>query len=166
MICFVTYFFVSFLFERIFYQGKIDKENRFVANLSPFAETILFAIYFLVGVYQVFVLSSNSLVWYEWIFPVVWIIWFLTKGFKVILCRNNFIKIKDGIFEYYTTSRGGIFSAESYQFADHLLVLRSIHETVPPLILDLKEMNLRGYTRSLKKYLKDSSGINEYSFEG
>jgi hypothetical protein len=165
LLALLGYIFANFIFKKIFYNGKLNEDNWLVFNLSPFAETMLTTLYLSVGVYEIVILSTTLPIWYEWIFPIFWIFWFSIKGFLVFLTRNNFIKIKGKIIEYNTTNGSGSFKTETYEFADHLLVLRSIdNKKVPPLILDLKDLNLIGFKSSIKKHLEKSE-LKKYNIQ-
>ena len=94
LLALLGYIFANFIFKKIFYNGKLNEDNWLVFNLSPFAETMLTTLYLSVGVYEIVILSTTLPKWYEWIFPIFWILFFLMKGLFVLVTSKNYIKIK------------------------------------------------------------------------
>ena len=170
LLALLGYIFANFIFKKIFYNGKLNEDNWLVFNLSPFAETMLTTLYLSVGVYEIVILSTTLPKWYEWIFTIFWILFFLMKGLFVLVTSKNYIKIKNNTVEYYKTItikefEKGTFDFDSYRFIIKkteapfsekglFLELNSIEDEKKQIEFDLKEMDLEGFKDSMEKYLE------------
>ena len=164
VIAIIAYILLGFLFKKFFYVGKFDNDNWMVFNLSIYAETFLTILYLTIGVYEGINLWTILPIWYEWIFPILWILYFAVKGLSVFMNRNNFLKFKDGEIKYHTIHEQGIFKIDSYKFtmkesdavsfskSGWFLELKGEDNEKKELILDLKEYNLQGFKDSIEKY--------------
>jgi len=161
-----TYFLLSIIFKKVFYKGKFDKDNWLVLNLSIYAEIMLTILFLSVGVWVVVDLCINLPIWYEWIWPIIWIFYFLFKGLFIFTSRNNYLKIKGSELKYRKGSEQGVFKIDSYKLLTKesaapsftsikdgwFLELKGLDNDKKKMLFDLKDLNLEGYKKVLENY--------------
>lgn len=154
----VGYFIFLYVFKKVFYNGRLDKDNWMVYNLSSFAEyfmTIFFFAFAYVSLHGV--IKSNS-VWYvrilEWIWELVWILFFISNGMLVFINRKNYISIKGNKIKYKTRKDEGLLTIKSYCFDNNILEIEDCtnEENVIKKI-DLNSNGLKGFKPKLEIYM-------------
>ena len=161
----VLYVTLTFLFKKVFYKGKLDSNNRMVFNLSTYAEIALVMLFLSIGVFEIVNLCISTPIWYNWVFPVFWMIYFLQKAFFVFVNRNNYFEISESTFKYRVRNDEGCIKIVSYRFREResaapsfsrsgwfLKIWGSENET-DFVDFDLKDLNLEGFKVPLEECL-------------
>ena len=81
----IFYVILTFVFKKVFYNGKVDSNNWTVFNLSTFAEISLVVLFLSIGIFEILNLCISKPIWYNWIFPVFWLLYFLIRAFFVFV---------------------------------------------------------------------------------
>ena len=165
IIAFLVYLTAGIIFNKIFYRERLDSNNYSVFNLSAIAEYILITIYLALVVFQVIMLATVIPIWYDWIFPLVWILYFSFKGISVFTNRNNYFKLNNSDLIYYSHKGQGSFVIQSYRIYEDVtaaptlfnskgwfLELKDIDNHIH--VFDLKDMNLDGFKTAIINYFK------------
>lgn len=167
----VAYIFLSYVWRLIFCRGRKDREGWMIFNLSIFAELFLICLFLAVPGFDIYFLIQDPPVWYEWIVPIIFSLYFLAKGFFVFQARNCYIHVKGNLVRYQTPDSDGEFIAESYDLyygesevpalygkshGWNLSMKTTEHGKGKSHYFDLKEMNLNGFKSSLEKVLMES----------
>ena len=165
IIAFLVFFTAGIIFNKIFYRERLDSNNYSVFNLSAIAEYILITIYLALVVFQVIMLATVIPIWYDWIFPLVWILYFSFKGISVFTNRNNYFKLNNSDLIYYSHKGQGSFVIQSYRIYEDVtaaptlfnskgwfLELKDIDNHIH--VFDLKDMNLDGFKTAVINYFK------------
>jgi len=159
-----AYFLIQFLFSKLFYNGRLDKNKWQVFNLSIYAEIGLTILYLFFGIYSIIELIINLPKWYEWILPILWSIIFLIKGLTIFHNRNNYLMFKNRDLKYKITNEEGNFSIDSYKFLKKksdavslssegwFLNLKGSESKKNEIEFDLKNYNLEGFKNGIEKY--------------
>ena len=129
----VLYVTLTFLFKKVFYKGKLDSNNRTVFNLSTYAEIALVMLFLSIGVFEIVNLCISTPIWYNWVFPVFWMIYFLQKAFFVFVNRNNYFEISESTFKYRVRNDEGCIKIVSYRFRERESAAPSFSRSLKPL---------------------------------
>jgi hypothetical protein len=160
---------VKFLWRAVFCQGK-TKNNQVEFNLSIFAETILTLWYLaFVGIIT-YVFYSESMIWYEYILPFIFLCVYFLKVLEVFANRRDFIIISGPILTWRDGDQMGELEIKSYFFEEEETKAiefspYSSGKSMGPFLMvtdvkdnkrsfDLKAMNLGGHHEALKTYLE------------
>lgn len=164
----VLYIALTFAFKKVFYKGKIDSNNWMVFNLSIYAEIALVFLFLSIGVFEIVNLCMSMPIWYNWIFPVFWLLYFLIRAFYVFVNRNNFFKISESNFKYRVRNEEGNIKIVSYSFREResaapsfsrsgwFLKIWSSEDETDFIDFDLKDLNLEGFKVALEECLLKS----------
>jgi hypothetical protein len=175
IVAIISYVIAGIIFNKIFYRERLDSNNYSVFNLSAIAEYILISIYLALVVFQVIMLAKDIPIWYDWIFPLVWILYFSFKGISVFTNRNNYFKLNSSELIYYSPKVKGSLIIQSYRIYEDVtsapslfnskgwfLELKDIDNHIH--VFDLKDMNLDGFKTSMLNYFKRCN-IKEHILE-
>jgi hypothetical protein len=161
----------NYVIKPIFYSGRVDNQGIKTFNLSLFAEIFLTIFYVSLAACNIYFLATNLPIWYEWIWPILFFMYFLLQGVTIFRRRNNFIKVRNNIFQYNLSSEGENVAGEvqltSFSFykndSDGIRLTRHQkwflqikgfkEEKMITLIFDLYDLNLDGYKKALEKTL-------------
>jgi len=157
---------VKFLWRAVFCKGKI-KNNQIEFNLSIFAETILMFWYLAFVGAICFVFYTQSMAWYAYILPFIYLCINFAKILQVLANRRDFIIISGHTLTWKDGDQDGKIEIKSHFFEDletKALEFSSGKATGPFLIVtdiednkhsfDLKAMNLGGHHKALKMHLE------------
>jgi hypothetical protein len=160
---------VKFLWRAVFCKGKI-KNNRIEFNLSIFAETILIFWYLAFVVASCFVFYTQSMAWYAYILPFIYLCINFAKILEVLANRRDFIIISGPILTWRDGDQMGELEIKSYFFEEEETKAiefspYSSGKSMGPFLMvtdvrdnkhsfDLKAMNLGGHHKALKTYLE------------
>jgi len=159
---------IYYLWKLIFCRGIKKVDGKIEFNLSLTAEIILMIGFLTVVPLIIYFLYTDMPIWYEWIFPIIYVFIFLLKAFEVISNSNDKIIIHENIIYWkddgieknchavkcstYFDESDSLSLAIGKNFGWFLEIIddrKTIH------ILDLKTLNLNGHIDAIEKCLKN-----------
>lgn len=161
----IFYVILTLVFKKVFYNGKVDSNNWTVFNLSTYAEISLVLLFLSIGIFEILNLCISMPIWYNWIFPVFWLLYFLIRAFFVFVNRNNYFKISESNFKYRVRNKEGSLKIVSYSFRENesaapsfsrsgwFLKIWSSENEADFVEFDLKNLNLEGFKDPIEECL-------------
>jgi len=160
----------TFFLNRYIYKGYKDEKGWIIYNVPSALEFFFTILYLGLGGLSIYILASDIPIWYEWILPIVWILFCLSKAKMIYSNRNNYIKIKDNQIEYKILNEVDKFRFSSYKFIlkkskaisygndkSWFLQLESLDDQNEKSIeLDLKDLNLIAYKKRIENHLQSN----------
>ena len=169
----IVYIILSLLFKKVFYRGRVGEGNCIVFNLSLYAEIALIILFLAVGFFEIINLYYSMPIWYNWIFPIFWLLYFFVKAFFVFVNRNNSFIFNGNKLQYSVGNERGEVEIVSYRFRQRkseapsfsrsgwFLKIWISEDEADNIEFDLKNLNLEGFKEPMEEYLRNLNIANK-----